>query len=115
MKMKHRLGVSAAAAAMVCGAGLLTAPTADAAMVTIYPNYSDANCLGRGSVSSLQVAASPGNSTNWRPGRWTAVTAPAGRSVQLTANLFCKTWYGAGAYRTAIKRVTVVANKSYYF
>jgi hypothetical protein len=35
-------------------------------------------------------------------------------SVQLTANLFCKTCYGAGAYRTAIKRVTVVANTSYY-
>lgn len=116
MRTKYRRLVSGiAVAGSVASALILGAPAASAGPVaTIYPNYSDANCANKGTVTMLQVAATPGGSTNWRPGRWAPVQANTGQRVQITANLYCKTRFGGG-YTVVVRSITPKANTSYYF
>lgn len=107
-----------AAIVTIGGAGTFAAGPANAAMVTIYPNYSDNLCLNAGKVKMVQVAAIPGNSTNWRPGSWSSVTAPAYQNVRVIGNIQCVRSLlkgGGGYYRVVDRKVYVQPNKSYYF
>lgn len=102
------------AGSMALGLGLGVQPASAGPMATIYPNYSNGNCSNGGTVSSLQVAASPGGSTNWRPGNWAPVQSATGQRVQITANLICKKGFGGG-YQTVVRFIYPKANTSYYF
>jgi hypothetical protein len=114
--MKHV--AVAIATTTILAVGLFLAPPAQAAMVTIFPNYSDGWCAGSGSVRQVNVAGVPGNSTISPMGqRWARLQVVSPGQVKIIAQLLCVSGNArGGAWRTAVRDINdPVAWKSYYF
>lgn len=105
-------------AVSVLAFGLAVAPPAQAAMTTIFPNYTDKWCAGAGSVKQVKVAGVPGNSTVGAFGqRWARLDVYPKGQIKIIAQLLCVSGSGkGGAWRTAVTNINnPVPWKSYYF
>lgn len=125
MKFQNRRFATVLAAPLLAlvfalGSAPFAPQSAAGGFVTIFPNYSDGNCGGKGgSVQHVKVAAFPGRTTvNANNQRWARIDVASSGNVKIVANLYCV--YGfiksPGGWVTVERTIrNAVAWKSYYF